>query len=132
MTTYLLHDNAVRSHELRHEIGHPVADAVAFIEHDGKRILIGTEMERATFEAREDVIDEYWTYQELGIEELLKDESFSNNLLDTECTVRALAKIGVSSVIVPPSFQIQSADHLRSKGIEVVIDEEAWVERRRK
>jgi Xaa-Pro aminopeptidase len=132
MTTYLLHDNALRSHELRHEIGHPVADAVAFIEHDGKRILIGSEMEAATFEAREDVIDEYWTYTALGIEDLVKDSSFPKHLLDTECTVRALEKLGVTSVVVPPTFQLQSADHLRSKGIEVVIDEDTWVERRRR
>lgn len=131
MTTYLLHDNALRSYELRHEIGEPVGDPMAFIEHDGKRLLVGSELEAATFAAREDVVDEYWTFTALGVEELVKDQSFPRHLLDTELTFRALAKLGVSSVVVPPTFQLQSADHLRSKGIEVIVDQEVWVSRRR-
>lgn len=132
MTTYLLHDSALRSYELRHEIGHPVGDPVAFIEHDGKRVLVGSELEAATFSAREDVVDEYWTFSALGIEDLVKDESFPRELLDTELARRALEKLGVSSVVVPPSFQLQSGDYLRSRGIEVVVDAEVWVERRRR
>lgn len=131
MTTFLLHDNALRSYELRHEIGEPVGDPVAFIEHDGKRLLVGSELEAATFAAREDVVDEYWTFTALGYEELVKDLAFPRHLLDAELTLRALQKLGISSVVVPPSFQLQSADYLRSKGIEVVVDAEVWVERRR-
>ena len=131
MTTFLLHDNALRSYELRHEIGEPVGDPVAYIEHDGKRFLVGSELEAATFAAREDVVDEYWTFTALGIEELVKDLAFPRHLLDTELTLRALQKLGISSVVVPPSFQLQSADYLRSKGIEVVVDAEVWVARRR-
>jgi Xaa-Pro aminopeptidase len=132
MTTYLLHDNALRSFELRHEIGEAVGDSVAFIEHDGKRLLVGSELEAATFASREDVVDEYWTFGALGVDELLDDESLPRHLIDTELTFRALQKLGVTSVSVPPTFQVQSADHLRSKGIEVVVDPEAWSTRRRK
>jgi Xaa-Pro aminopeptidase len=132
MTTYLLHDSALRSYELRHEIGERVADPVAFIEHDGRRLLVGSDFEAATFASREDVIDEYWSFSALGSEDLVKDKAFPQHLLDTELTFRALEKLGVTSVVVPPSFQLQSADHLRSKGIEVLVDDEVWVERRRK
>lgn len=132
MTTYLLHDSALRSYELRHEIGHPVADAMAFIEHEGKRILVGSVMEAATFAAREDVVDEYWTFPALGSEDLVRDDSFPPHLLETEITLRALQKLGVSSVTVPPTFQLQTADHLRDNGVEVVVDGDAWVQRRRR
>src|SRR5687767_1372698 len=132
MTTYLLHDSPLRSYELRHEIGEPVADPLAFIEHDGKRILVGNVMEAATFAAREDVVDEYWTHAALGSEDLLKDASFPRDLLETEIALRALQKLGVSSVTVPPTFQLQTADHLRANGIDVVIDGDVWVQRRRR
>lgn len=132
MTTFLLHDNALRSYELRHEIGVPVGDPVTFIEHDGKRILVGSEFEAATFASREDVVDEYWTFTALGAEEILKDKSFPRRLLGAELTLRALKKLGVSSVVVPPSFQLQTADHLRAQGIELVMDDDVWVDRRRR
>ncbi|MEA2452529.1 MAG: Xaa-Pro aminopeptidase [Actinomycetota bacterium] len=132
MTTYLLHDNALRSFELRHEIGEPVGDSVAFIEHDGKRILVGSDLEAATFSSREDVVDEYWTFSSLGIEELVRDEAFPRDLLETELTLRALKKLSVSSVVVPPTFQLHSADHLRANGVEVVVNTDVWVERRRR
>ena len=132
MTTYLLHDSPLRSFELRHEIGEPVGDPLAFIEHEGKRILVGNEMEAAKFAAREDVVDEYWTFTALGSEDLVKDESFPRQLLETEIALRALQKLGISSVTVPPSFQLQTADHLRANGIEVIVDPDAWVQRRRR
>lgn len=132
MTTYLLHDSAIRSFELRHEIGEPVADPVAFIEHDGKRILVGSEFEAATFAAREDVVDEYWTFTALGAEDLVRDPDFPRHMLDTELALRALTKLGITSVVVPPTFQLRTADHLRANGVEVVIDDDAWVARRRR
>jgi len=132
MTTYLLHDSALRSYELRHEIGEPLGDPVTFIEHDGRRILVGSELEAATFAAREDVVDEYWTFTALGVEELLKDGTFPRRLLGAEITLRAVKKLGISTVVVPPSFQLQSADHLRAAGIELVMDDDVWVQRRRR
>jgi Xaa-Pro aminopeptidase len=132
MTTYLLHDTALRSFELRHEIGEPVGDPVAFIEHGGKRILIGSEFEAAKFASREDVVDEYWTFTALGAEDLIRDQSFPRELLDTELALRALQKLNITSVVVPPTFQLRTADHLRANGIEVVIDDDAWVARRRR
>jgi Xaa-Pro aminopeptidase len=132
MTTYLLHDTSLRSYELRHEIGEPVADPIAFIEKDGKRILVGSDLEAATFESREDVVDEYWTFSALGSEDLIKDEAFPRDLINTELVLRALQKLEASSVVVPATFQLRSGDHLRAHGIEVTIDDQVWIERRRR
>ena len=46
MTTLLLWDDALRSRELRHEIGEPIMDPVAFMEHDGRRIVVVTRHDR--------------------------------------------------------------------------------------
>jgi Xaa-Pro aminopeptidase len=131
MTTYLLHDDALRSFELRHEIAEPVMDAVTFIEHAGKRIVVGSDLEAPVFATREDVVDEFWTFGSLGVDELAVDESVPKHLIGAELTLRALQKLGVTDVVVPPSFRLLTADHLRSNGVDVVVDADAWIERLR-
>ena len=132
MTTYLLHDDALRSHELRHEIAEPVMDPIIFVEHDGTRIVVVSDLEVPIFATREDVVDDLWTFTSLGAEELVVDESVPRHIIGAELTFRALEKLGVSSVTVPPTFRLLTADHLRSKGIDVVVDADAWVDRRRR
>lgn len=132
MTTYLLMDDALRSKELRHEIAEGVGDPVIFIEHEGKRLLVGSILEQSTFEKREDIVDEYWTFNELGMEELVKNESFPKDSMMDELTVRALERLGVFSVCIPAGFRLATGDYLRDKGIELVVDEDAWKMRRRR
>ena len=131
MSTFLLVDDALRSHELRHEIAEAVGDPMIFIEHDGRRILIGSILEQATFEKREDVVDEYWTFNELGLEELVKNKSFPKESLVDEIAVRALERLGVFGVVVPGNFRLATADYLRDKGVELTVDFEEWTKRRR-
>src|SRR5688572_30429347 len=126
MTTYLLVDDALRSHELRHEIAEGVGDPVIFIEHEGKRILVGSILEQSTFEKREDIVDEYWTFNDLGLEDLIKNESFPKESTTDELAVRALERLGVFAVSVPGNFRLATADYLRDKGIEIAIETEAW------
>lgn len=131
MTTYLLHDDALRSRELRHEIGEPIMDPVTFIEHEGRRIVMASDLEEAIFETREDVVDDFWNVEAFGYSDLIKDASFPEHFLGAELTARALQKLGVQSVSVPPSFGSLVADYLRDQGIEVVIEPESWALRRR-
>lgn len=131
MTTYLLHDDALRSRELRHEIGEPIMDPITFIEHEGRRIIVASDLEAAIFERREDVVDEFWNLHDLGAEELIGDPAFPDHLIEIELTARALEKLGVTSVCVPATFQALALDHLRGKGIQVEIDADGWTARRR-
>jgi Xaa-Pro aminopeptidase len=131
MTTYLLHDDALRSRELRHEIGEPIMDPVTFIEHDGRRIVVASDFEESIFETREDVVDEFWNVEDFGYSDLIKEASFPSHLVDAELAVRALEKLGVGVVSVPPSFPALVADYVRDKGIKVTIEPEAWAARRR-
>ena len=132
MTTYLLFDNAVRSPEMRHEISEPVPDPVVFMEQDGKRIVAGPSLEADVFAKREDVVDEFWSFTDLGIDDLNADESISADMIRPELVVRAVRRLETSEVVVPPTFYAQVADHLRSSGIEVTVDAAAWAERRRR
>jgi Xaa-Pro aminopeptidase len=132
MTTFLHVADALSSPAMRHEVGEAVMDDLIFIEHDGKRIVMGTILERSIFETREDVVDEFWLIHDMGADQLVKDDSFPHRHLMAEMAVRALAKLGASSVTVPPSFRLNEADYIRSKGVEVVIDDDAWALRRRR
>jgi Xaa-Pro aminopeptidase len=132
MTTFLLWDDALRSRELRHEIDEAVADPVAFIEHDGRRIVVGSVLEEAILSAREDVVDEYWSNTDLGVRELVVDSSVPDHLIGIEIVRRALDRAGASSVVVPPSFPLLAGDYLRDAGVEVVVDAEEWKRRRRR
>src|ERR671914_389191 len=132
MTTYLLHDDAIRSPEMRHEIAEAIMDPITFLEHDGLRIVIGSWLEESLFESREDIRDEFWNSEDLGREELIRDKSWPVPLIDSEIVRRALERIGSSKVVVPPSFGVLVADYLPDAGIEVVVDAKAWDARRRR
>lgn len=131
MTTYLLFADSAHSPAMRHEIGEPVVGRVAFIEHDGKRIVVGDESDRSTFARREDVVDEFWTGHEFGWEELFYKEGFPTHLVGPEVLLRALQRAGANEVVVPQTFPVLTADFLREKGIDLSVDEEAWSTRRR-
>ena len=131
MTTFLLYDDALRSPEVRHEIGEAIMDPITFIEHEGRRIVVGSPLEESVLVARDDVIDEFWNTFSLGYDELLKDESFPPRLYGAEIVLRALKKVTATEVVVPPTFRIGVADHLRGAGVEVIVDGDAWTDRRR-
>jgi Xaa-Pro aminopeptidase len=131
MTTYLLHDSALRSPELRHELGEPLMDPVTFIEHDGVRIVVGSWIDEPVLAAKTDVMDEFWNVRELGYDELVRDQSFPEYLIDAELALRALKRARADKVVVPPSFGLLIGDYLRDAGIEVVADHGVWQDRRR-
>jgi Xaa-Pro aminopeptidase len=131
MTTFLLHDDSIRSRELRHEIGEAIGDPVTFVEHEGRRIAVCTPFEVEILSRREDVIDDCWSDDQFGSEDLATDQSFPAHLIGAEIVSRVLTKIGVNEVNVPRSFQLSVADHLRSKGVKVTVDHAGWVARLR-
>lgn len=133
MTTYVAYGDSFGDPDVRHEVAEPVMDPVVFLEHEGRRIVVSSLFEKALFSRREDILDEVWTYDELGGEELVKDETFSEHLMGAELTLRALKRVGAMSIVVPPRFPVLVADHLRTAHVEVVPDAEAaWARRRRK
>jgi Xaa-Pro aminopeptidase len=131
MTTYLAMNVPIHDPAMRHEIGEAIGDPMIFIDKDGHRILVGSSLERAIFEKREDVVDEYLNFEELGADELWRDESFPVEQFWAEMTLRAVKRVGVDKVIVPATFRAGVADRLRDGGIDLVIDDDSWASRRR-
>ena len=131
MTTLLLYDVPLRDPFLRHEIGEASSDPVAFIDHDGKRVVVAGSFEAGVFKRREDVIDEFWSNEDLGYEQLVRDESIPQSMVKLEVVARALERVGASAVVVPPTFPVLLAQYLKDKGIGLTVDEEIWWGRRR-
>lgn len=131
MTTFLLFGDPLRNPEMRHEVGEPVGDDLIFLDHEGRRIVVGSILEEAIFTKREDAVDEFWSYDELGGRELVKDESVPLQVVWPELVLRAVTRTKATFVIVPPSFPVAVADHLRDHGVKLEIDGEAWAMRRR-
>ena len=133
MATYLVFDSSQRSPELLHEIGGESApDPIAFIEHDGTRIVVGSPNEQSVFERREDVVDEFWSERDFGYADLTRDKSLSVDEVGGEVIHRALQKVGTAKVNVPPSFRVGVADYLREAGLAVIVDPAEWTMRRRR
>ncbi|MDQ3879005.1 MAG: aminopeptidase P family protein, partial [Actinomycetota bacterium] len=88
--------------------------------------------DEALLSQRDDVVDEFWSVLTLGGEDLLRDRSIAIEKIWPELALRALSRLGVSTVCVPPSFPVGTADHLRANGITVDIDASLWRQRRRR
>ena len=132
MTTYLLYDSATRSPEVRHEISENIGDEVVFMDNDGHRIVAGASSDAEVFAKREDVVDEFWSYIELDLDALRADDRVSAAVIGAELVVRAVQRLEVDEVIVPPTFRVQVADLLRERGVQVIVDSDAWAARRRR
>jgi Xaa-Pro aminopeptidase len=132
MAALLLYDSGKWSPYVLHEVGIITPDPVIFLEYDGKRIIAGSVLEATNFAARSDVADEFWSYEELSIDELVRAVSFPNHLIGPELVFRAVARSGAHTVTVPPTFHVAVADHLRERGVEVDVNSEVWEMRRRR
>ena len=132
MTTYLLFDDAIRSYELRHEITEAIGDPILFLDHGDKRIVVGSVLEAAIFEKREDVVDEFLNWETFGYRDLVKDDSVATEDLMPELVGRVLDKLGITKVAVPPTFRLNVADYLRNRGLDLVVDGDGWDLRRRR
>jgi Xaa-Pro aminopeptidase len=70
------------------------------------------------------------SWDQLGWEELLAS-GVGREELYLHIAERACGVIGVKSALVPPSFPLELADHLRERGLELTPRRETFAERRR-
>ena len=129
MTTYLLLADTVHSPELRHELAEPVSDPVVFVEHEGRGLVVGPAMDEVVLSRAS---EDFWPTSALGYDELMRDTSFPQALIWPELARRTLGRLGAARVSVPATFPVLAADHLRDAGVEVVVEPEAWADRRRR
>jgi len=128
-SAFLLVDSSVRSPELRHEIEESVGDPVVFVELDGQRVVVAPSLEETVLGGHDDF--EFWPSTDLGWLELVKDPAFPEPLIWPELARRAVERLGAGRAVVPATFPVLAADHLRERGLEVAVDADAWTDRRR-
>src|SRR5262249_46590679 len=71
----------------------------------------------------------------LPVEQLGLDELFAQGLkgwqIELETAVRGCRELGIERAVVPPSFPLGHADHLRANGIDVTVERDLFNDRRR-
>jgi Xaa-Pro aminopeptidase len=127
VTDVLIFADTIRSPELRHEVPVAVPDPFLYFERDGsRRAMLGSfEVERVSAAG----IDAQ-PYEEFGWDELVA-KGLPREEVDLELALRAVQEWGVSSAVVPSAFPLELADRLRAKGVELTVDRDFFLRRRR-
>jgi len=123
----LICSDTIRSAELRHEVPIPIGDAFLYAEHDGARHLVASALETPRLDG---LGFQLHTYEEFGADELRRS-GMSWLEIDDEITVRAVLALGIEQATVPGTFPLLLADKLRARGVELVPNQEFFVDRRR-
>ena len=129
MSALLLFGDTERSAAMRHEVPAAIIDPFLFVELDGRKVVLTSELERERIGAvlpGAELLDLF----SLGVRERI-EEGMSFELAETEAIVRALRQLEVTDTYVPGDFPVLIADRLRSAGIAVTVDDEAVKARRR-
>jgi Xaa-Pro aminopeptidase len=125
----LIHGDTTRSPELRHEVPVPIPDPFLYAETGGRRVVILHSLEIPR--VREDAPElEILPLEELGIDELFAQGKKVWEI-ELETAVRGCRQLGIERGVVPPSFPLSHADHLRANGIEIVVERDLFDNRRR-
>jgi len=123
----LIYGSPEASPDLFHEIPAGIIDPFLYLESDGRRAATVSVLDAHKVSGLGiEILDPY----ELGIDELL-DSGISRHEVDLELCRRACERFGVRGALVPSEFPLGIADHLRAGGVELTVDAEAFVTRRR-
>jgi Xaa-Pro aminopeptidase len=115
------------SPDLFHAIPTGIIDPFIYIEANGRRAATVTVLDAHKVEPfGVEILDPY----ELGADELF-GRGITRYEIDLELSKRACEKMGVGRALVPPDFPVGLADHLRASGIELFVDPDVFVTRRR-
>ncbi len=128
MPDVAIYADTFRSPELRREVPLGIPDPFLYVEKDGqKHIMIGSmEIPRLA----ELGMFELHPPEEFGLDDLVRSGLKPVEIRD-ELRLRALRSFGVERAIVPATFPLAVADHLRANGVEVTADRDFFDERRR-
>jgi Xaa-Pro aminopeptidase len=125
----LIYADSLRSPEMRHEVPIAIPDPFLYAERNGTKHVLASsfELDRIKTAAPElEVVPP----EDFGIDELYA-KGMSREEIELELVLRALRSFGIESVVVPATFPLLLADHLRANGIEVSADRERFTSRRR-
>ncbi len=115
------------SPDLFHAIPTGIIDPFLYVESNGRRAATVTVLDADKVAPLGiEILDPY----DLGADELFS-RGISRYEVELELSRRACEKMGVGRALVPPEFPVGLADHLRASGIELFVDPEVFVIKRR-
>jgi Xaa-Pro aminopeptidase len=124
----LIHGAPDHSADLFHVLPVGIIDPFLYVEAGGRRAATVSVLDADKVRALGvEVMDPY----SLGRDELL-DQGRADHEIEVEIALRACRALGVERAIVPFGFPLAVADHLRAAGVELRVDQDAFVERRRR
>jgi Xaa-Pro aminopeptidase len=127
LSTILIHGAPEHSADLFHEVPVGIIDPFLYLERDGRRAATVTVLEADKVSALGiEIIDP----STLGMDELVEQGLDSLGIEGALCR-RACERLGIEAATVPPDFPLFLADHLRAEGLELTIDADLFVARRR-
>ena len=119
MNPVLMYADTLRSPELRHEVPLPAPDPMIYVEHNGTRRVFAGSLEVPRLHELDGVAPA--PFEALGVDELIA-AGVSSRDREPELVLRACRAEGVERAVVPGSFPVGVADHLRANGIEIEVD----------
>jgi Xaa-Pro aminopeptidase len=123
----LIFADTIRSPELRHEVPVAVPDPFLYFERNGSKLAVLSSFE--VDRLREAGIEAH-PYEEFGWDDLIAT-GMPREEVDLELSLRAAKEWGVSSASVPSAFPLELADRLRAAGVELTVDRDLFLQRRR-
>ncbi len=125
----LIYADSIRDADIYLASGISVVDPFAYIETNGTRVILTSELE-ADAARRNSTATDVWVESDFGRRELIK-QGMNPHESALEVVRRALDRLQLTDVLVPPSFPLDLADYLRSHGVTVSTDRAGYEMRRR-
>jgi Xaa-Pro aminopeptidase len=124
----VIHAAPEGSADMFHAVPAGIVDPFTYVETGDRRVATVSVLDADKVSALGvEIVDTY----ALGRDELFA-RGLSRDDVDIEIALRVCRELGVEHALVPPTFPLAVADHLRAGGIELVPDAEHFVERRRR
>jgi Xaa-Pro aminopeptidase len=128
MPDVLIFADSVVSPEMRHAVPILVPDPFLYAEKDGKRYAVSTAFEVPRL--AEIGIDAH-PWEEFGYDELIDQGVSRYESVWFHVNLNACREFGIDGAIVPRSFPVSVADHLRANGLALDPDYTFFADRRR-
>lgn len=130
MSSALIIGDTMRNPEMRHEVPIGIPDPFLYTELDGRRIVAISSMEAIRVDALGSGLEVH-TFEEYGIDELRRTHR-DRHAFARELFVRAVKGLGIEQASVPGGFPVQHGDAIRAAGVELVVDQKHFDDRRRR
>jgi Xaa-Pro aminopeptidase len=126
----LVAGDTMRTPELRHEVPLPIPDPFVYAEVDGERVVAISSMEATRVEELGVGLTVRPT-EEFGADEIRRSGMNAYEARD-ELAVRIVRGLGIGAATVPAGFPLAIAEALRAAGIELIVDQKLFDDRRRR